>query len=44
MASAGGNNTYTSEDAERRQHFFDSLAELADSIRGAGDYADDDLS
>ena len=25
MASAGGNNTYTSEDAERRQHFFDSL-------------------
>jgi RNA polymerase sigma-54 factor len=25
MASAGGNNTYTAEDAERRQHFFDSL-------------------
>jgi RNA polymerase sigma-54 factor len=26
MASAGGAQPYTSEDAERRQHFFDSLA------------------
>lgn len=25
MASVGGNQPYTSEDAERRQHFFDSL-------------------
>ncbi len=25
LASAGGNQPYTSEDAERRQHFFDSL-------------------
>jgi RNA polymerase sigma-54 factor len=26
MASAGGSQPYTSEDAERRQHFFDSVA------------------
>ena len=26
MSAAGGSQSYTSEDAERRQHFFDSVA------------------
>ncbi|OAM87357.1 RNA polymerase factor sigma-54 [Termitidicoccus mucosus] len=43
MANAGGNQPHTTEDAERRQHFFDSLVSetsLQEHLAGQADLAD----
>ncbi len=43
MSQAGGNQTFTSEDAEKRQHFFDSLVSetsLQEHLMGQADLAE----
>jgi len=43
MSQAGGSQSYTSEDAEKRQHFFDSLVtetSLQEHLMGQADLAD----
>src|SRR6185369_2357020 len=43
LANAGGNQPYTAEDAEKRQHFFDSLVtetSLQEHLMGQAELAD----